>query len=111
MKLLITTEGLGPSAANEARLRGRVENFLFHPLDIHFLPLPPLFFHRKNNPGEVVIQSENGERRILRSTPDWTDEAVNAEHVWMPTSASGDLCYVSTDHECNVSPLAVAVTC
>ena len=55
---------------------------------------------RKNNPGEVVIQSENGERRVLRSTPDWTEEAVNGDHLWVATSASGDLCYV--DQECTV---------
>ena len=56
---------------------------------------------RKNNPGEVVIQSENGERRVLRSTPDWTEEAINGDHLWMPTSASGDLCHV-LDQDCTV---------
>nr|CAH0110723.1 unnamed protein product [Daphnia galeata] len=54
---------------------------------------------KKNNPGEVVIQSENGERRVLRSTPDWTEEAINGDHLWMPTSASGDLCHV-LDQDC-----------
>lgn len=58
---------------------------------------------RKNNPGEVVIQSENGERRVLRSTPDWTEEAINGDHLWVPTSASGDLCHV-LDQDCTVSP-------
>ena len=58
--------------------------------------------YRKNNPGEVVITSENGERRVLRSTPCWTEEAVNADHLWVATSASGDLCYAS-EAECTVS--------
>lgn len=48
-----------------------------------------------------MIQSENGERRVLRSTPDWTDEAINGDHLWMPTSASGDLCHV-LDQDCTV---------
>ncbi len=60
-----------------------------------------IWYYRKNNPGEVVIQSENGERRVLRSTPDWTEEAVNGDHLWVATSASGDLCYV-LDQECTV---------
>lgn len=49
-----------------------------------------------------MIQSENGERRVLRSTPDWTDEALCGDHLWVPTSASGDLCYVA-DQDCTVS--------
>lgn len=64
--------------------------------------------NRKNSPGELVIQSENGERRTLRSTPDWTDEAVNGDHLWVPTSASGDLCYV-TDPEGNVSQHVIII--
>ena len=48
-----------------------------------------------------MIQSENGERRVLRSTPDWTEEAINGDHLWMPTSASGDLCHV-LDQDCTV---------
>lgn len=76
----------------------RISNaFLQRNLDFNLLVLC-----RKNSPGELVIQSENGERRTLRSTPDWTDEAVNGDHLWVPTSASGDLCYV-TDPEGNVS--------
>ncbi|KAK4030324.1 hypothetical protein OUZ56_023329 [Daphnia magna] len=58
-----------------------------------------VLFTIKNNPGEVVIQSENGERRVLRSTPDWTEEAINGDHLWVPTSASGDLCHV-LDQDC-----------
>ncbi|XP_065205629.1 eye-specific diacylglycerol kinase-like isoform X2 [Planococcus citri] len=36
--------------------------------------------------GETVTRS-------IRSTPDWTDQAVNGEHLWVPTSVSGDFCY------------------
>lgn len=49
-----------------------------------------------------MIQSENGERRVLRSTPDWTEEAINGDHLWVPTSASGDLCHV-LDQDCTVT--------
>ena len=58
--------------------------------------------YRKNNPGEVVITGENGEQRVLRSTPDWSEAAVNSDHLWIPTSASGDLCYLA-EAECTVS--------
>ncbi|XP_045030241.1 diacylglycerol kinase zeta isoform X3 [Daphnia magna] len=73
---------------------------LLYPLDERD-PITPHYFTatRKNNPGEVVIQSENGERRVLRSTPDWTEEAINGDHLWVPTSASGDLCHV-LDQDC-----------
>ncbi|XP_046651629.1 eye-specific diacylglycerol kinase-like isoform X4 [Daphnia pulicaria] len=73
---------------------------LLYPVDERDSITPHYFTTtRKNNPGEVVIQSENGERRVLRSTPDWTDEAINGDHLWMPTSASGDLCHV-LDQDC-----------
>ncbi|XP_059484693.1 eye-specific diacylglycerol kinase-like isoform X7 [Neocloeon triangulifer] len=48
-----------------------------------------------------AVQGESapaGERQ-LRSTPDWGDGAINGDHLWVPTSASGDLCYVG-DSEC-----------
>ncbi|XP_057365189.1 eye-specific diacylglycerol kinase-like isoform X3 [Daphnia carinata] len=73
---------------------------LLYPLDERDSITPHYFTTtRKNNPGEVVIQSENGERRVLRSTPDWTEEAINGDHLWVPTSASGDLCHV-LDQDC-----------
>ncbi|XP_028158056.1 eye-specific diacylglycerol kinase isoform X2 [Ostrinia furnacalis] len=37
--------------------------------------------------------------RVLRSTPDWGDGAISGEHLWSPTSVSGDCCYVG-DAEC-----------
>ncbi|XP_075973006.1 retinal degeneration A isoform X2 [Anticarsia gemmatalis] len=40
-----------------------------------------------------------GGARVLRSTPDWSDAAISGEHLWSPTSVSGDCCYVG-DAEC-----------
>ncbi|XP_038213039.1 eye-specific diacylglycerol kinase isoform X6 [Zerene cesonia] len=37
--------------------------------------------------------------RVLRSTPDWSETAISGEHLWQPTSVSGDCCYVG-DAEC-----------
>nr|XP_022904249.1 eye-specific diacylglycerol kinase isoform X2 [Onthophagus taurus] len=42
--------------------------------------------------------TEGGER-ILRSTPDWGDQAINGDHLWIPTSVSGDFCYAG-DTDC-----------
>ncbi|XP_054261005.1 eye-specific diacylglycerol kinase-like isoform X3 [Macrosteles quadrilineatus] len=33
-------------------------------------------------------------QRSIRSTPDWSETAVNGDHLWSPTNASGDFCYV-----------------
>ena len=56
--------------------------------------------HRKAINSEVEIQCENGERRVLRSTCDWNEGAINGDHLWCPTSASGDFCYVGEDYCC-----------
>ncbi|KPJ17190.1 Eye-specific diacylglycerol kinase, partial [Papilio machaon] len=37
--------------------------------------------------------------RVLRATPDWSDTAISGEHLWSPTSVSGDCCYVG-DADC-----------
>ncbi|XP_031333831.1 eye-specific diacylglycerol kinase [Photinus pyralis] len=37
--------------------------------------------------------------RTVRSTPDWSEMAVNGDHLWVPTSVSGDFCYVG-DPDC-----------
>lgn len=29
----------------------------------------------------------------IRSTPDWSDKAINGDHLWVQTSVSGDFCY------------------
>ena len=59
-----------------------------------------LVSRRKAATGEIEIEAEGG-RRTLRSTCDWSEAAVNGEHLWMPTSASGDFCYVP-DPDCSV---------
>ncbi|KAG7187964.1 hypothetical protein KM043_013924 [Ampulex compressa] len=37
----------------------------------------------------------SGEQREPRSTPDWGSGAINGEHLWVPTAASGDFCYAN----------------
>ncbi|XP_071134994.1 diacylglycerol kinase zeta-like isoform X40 [Mytilus edulis] len=38
--------------------------------------------------------AEHGYRkRELRSTVDWSEQAINSEHMWVETNASGDYCY------------------
>ncbi|XP_059484692.1 eye-specific diacylglycerol kinase-like isoform X6 [Neocloeon triangulifer] len=66
------------------------------------LSLPPEDHPRlRHDSYRKAVQGESapaGERQ-LRSTPDWGDGAINGDHLWVPTSASGDLCYVG-DSEC-----------
>lgn len=50
--------------------------------------------------GEIKISTVNGETRTLRSAPDWGETAINGDHLWISTSASGDLCYVG-ENECS----------
>jgi len=54
------------------------------------------FLYRK------AVSSDASEQRVLRSTPDWSETANNSEHLWVPTSASGDFCYVG-ESDCTVS--------
>ncbi|KAA0196179.1 hypothetical protein HAZT_HAZT004365 [Hyalella azteca] len=49
---------------------------------------------------EVEICCEGGERRVIRATCDWQATAVNGDHLWCPTSASGDFCYVGEESCC-----------
>ncbi|XP_055612047.1 eye-specific diacylglycerol kinase isoform X2 [Uranotaenia lowii] len=37
--------------------------------------------------------------RQIRCTPDWSENAVSGDHLWVPTSVSGDFCYVG-DSDC-----------
>ncbi|XP_047476700.1 eye-specific diacylglycerol kinase-like [Penaeus chinensis] len=66
---------------------------------------------RKAINSEVEIQCENGERRVLRSTCDWAEGAINGDHLWCPTSASGDLCYVGDDYCCKTGPRMKCSAC
>lgn len=47
---------------------------------------------------------DNSGSRQIRNTPDWSDNAVSGDHLWVPTSVSGDCCYVG-DNDCTVSSL------
>lgn len=48
--------------------------------------------------GSPSAVTESGERAI-RSAPDWSEAAINGDHLWLPTSVSGDFCYVG-DTDC-----------
>ncbi|XP_028426439.1 diacylglycerol kinase iota isoform X8 [Perca flavescens] len=39
----------------------------------------------------------NGPNKELRTSVDWTENAVNGDHLWMETSCSGELCYLGED--------------
>ncbi|TDG41830.1 hypothetical protein AWZ03_011745 [Drosophila navojoa] len=41
--------------------------------------------------------SSSNARRPIRIVPDWTENAVQGEHYWKPTSASGDLCCLNEE--------------
>ncbi|OCT58138.1 hypothetical protein XELAEV_18002467mg [Xenopus laevis] len=40
----------------------------------------------------------NGPAKELRMTLDWTENAVNGEHLWQETNVSGDLCYLGEEN-------------
>lgn len=40
--------------------------------------------------------------RQIRNTPDWSENAVSGDHLWVATSVSGDCCYIG-DNDCTVS--------
>lgn len=42
--------------------------------------------------------------RQIRNTPDWSENAVSGDHLWVATSVSGDCCYIG-DNDCTVSTL------
>uniref|UniRef100_A0A8C8GX13 Diacylglycerol kinase n=1 Tax=Oncorhynchus tshawytscha TaxID=74940 RepID=A0A8C8GX13_ONCTS len=39
----------------------------------------------------------NGPSKEMRTSVDWTETAVNGEHLWLETSCSGELCYLGED--------------
>ncbi|KAI8121116.1 Eye-specific diacylglycerol kinase [Lucilia cuprina] len=41
--------------------------------------------------------SSTGIRRPIRIVPDWTENAIQGEHYWKPSSASGDLCCLNEE--------------
>ncbi|XP_059617660.1 eye-specific diacylglycerol kinase [Phlebotomus argentipes] len=48
---------------------------------------------------QVHKGKHDADSRAIRCTPDWSENAVAGDHLWMPTSVSGDCCYVG-DNEC-----------
>ncbi|XP_058628461.1 diacylglycerol kinase iota isoform X3 [Onychostoma macrolepis] len=39
----------------------------------------------------------NGPAKEVRSTVDWSENAVNGDHLWLETNCSGDLCYLGEE--------------
>ncbi|XP_066524072.1 diacylglycerol kinase iota isoform X2 [Hoplias malabaricus] len=39
----------------------------------------------------------NGPGKELHATVDWTENAVNGDHLWLETNCSGDLCYLGEE--------------
>ncbi|XP_052439158.1 diacylglycerol kinase iota isoform X1 [Carassius gibelio] len=39
----------------------------------------------------------NGPAKELHSTVDWSENAVNGDHLWLETNCSGDLCYLGEE--------------
>ncbi|XP_041934057.1 diacylglycerol kinase iota isoform X3 [Alosa sapidissima] len=39
----------------------------------------------------------NGPAKELRTTVDWTESAVNGDHLWLETNCSGELCYLGEE--------------
>ncbi|XP_070500338.1 eye-specific diacylglycerol kinase [Chironomus tepperi] len=54
---------------------------------------PASNFYNKGKPGD-----SSGARQI-RNTPDWSENAVSGDHLWVATSVSGDCCYIG-DNDC-----------
>ncbi|KOC59666.1 Eye-specific diacylglycerol kinase [Habropoda laboriosa] len=55
---------------------------------------PPRGWRERESEGREEGGTSGGHREP-RSTPDWGPGALNGEHLWVPTSASGDFCYVN----------------
>ncbi|XP_026468195.1 eye-specific diacylglycerol kinase-like, partial [Ctenocephalides felis] len=57
---------------------------------------------KKNGIGFTYLKKASGDGstgRAIRSTPDWGEAALSGEHMWQPTSVSGDYCYLA-DNDC-----------
>uniref|UniRef100_A0A673B8J5 Diacylglycerol kinase n=1 Tax=Sphaeramia orbicularis TaxID=375764 RepID=A0A673B8J5_9TELE len=48
-------------------------------------------------PQPSLPPASNGPNKDLRTCVDWTENAVNGDHLWMETSCSGELCYLGED--------------
>uniref|UniRef100_A0A671X9K5 Diacylglycerol kinase n=1 Tax=Sparus aurata TaxID=8175 RepID=A0A671X9K5_SPAAU len=48
-------------------------------------------------PQPSLPPASNGPNKDVRTGLDWTENAVNGDHLWMETSCSGELCYLGED--------------
>ncbi|KAG7497547.1 diacylglycerol kinase iota isoform X3 [Solea senegalensis] len=48
-------------------------------------------------PQPSLPPATNGPNKELRTCVDWTENAMNGDHLWMETSCSGELCYLGED--------------
>ncbi|XP_041637180.1 diacylglycerol kinase iota isoform X4 [Cheilinus undulatus] len=48
-------------------------------------------------PQPALPPASNGPTKDPRTCVDWTENAVNGDHLWMETSCSGELCYLGED--------------
>uniref|UniRef100_A0AAQ5YAE8 Diacylglycerol kinase n=1 Tax=Amphiprion ocellaris TaxID=80972 RepID=A0AAQ5YAE8_AMPOC len=53
--------------------------------------------HYLGPPQPSLPPASNGPNKELRTCLDWTENAVNGDHLWMETSCSGELCYLGED--------------
>uniref|UniRef100_A0A3B3E273 Diacylglycerol kinase n=1 Tax=Oryzias melastigma TaxID=30732 RepID=A0A3B3E273_ORYME len=53
--------------------------------------------HYLGPPQPSLPPASNGPLKDLRTCVDWTENAVNGDHLWMETSCSGELCYLGED--------------
>lgn len=50
------------------------------------------------------------EAKKISQVPDWSDTAQAGDHLWQPTSISGDFCYVG-ESECSVCYIQFRLYC
>uniref|UniRef100_A0A3Q4H0U5 Diacylglycerol kinase n=1 Tax=Neolamprologus brichardi TaxID=32507 RepID=A0A3Q4H0U5_NEOBR len=53
--------------------------------------------HYLGPPQPSLPPASNGPTKELRTCVDWTENALNGDHLWMETSCSGELCYLGED--------------
>jgi hypothetical protein len=62
----------------------------------------PWCYRHCNNINDNRKPGDSSGTRQIRNTPDWSENAVSGDHLWVPTSVSGDCCYIG-DNDCTVS--------
>ncbi|XP_037935809.1 eye-specific diacylglycerol kinase-like isoform X1 [Teleopsis dalmanni] len=72
-----------------------VDNCSVKPLIYRPVPTTPEVIDSPN--GDARTTAASNARRPIRIVPDWTENAIQGEHFWKPTSASGDLCCLNEE--------------